>query len=384
MKTSSGPVKPILAEDDQAVSFAELFFDLVFVFSITQIVHLLHGAFDWVHVGRAVLVFWLVWWAWTQFTWALNAADTRHNLVLIGTIAATICAFFMAVSVPQSFDKYSWWFAAAYVAVRSIGLLLYLWVSWSDVGMRTAVRTFAMVSIAGLISAIAGGVIGGAGQYWLWGLTIVLDVVAASVGASSDNWNLHPKHFAERHGLFVIIALGETLIVAASAVAEEPMEGPLMLVSMLAVGITSAFWWIYFFRTKDHMEHAMASKTGKQQAALGRDVYSLLHFPMMCGLIIYAFAIEEAMMHPTEELTFEGKLALALGILLFAGGLVLSYWRATGRILYVRIIGICLIVSACLFIVGIGAIWTMGIALAGLIALSLVEEKLDWKKVSHA
>jgi low temperature requirement protein LtrA len=250
--------------------------------------------------------------------------------------------------------------------------------------MRAAVRTFAMVSIAGLISAIAGGVIGGAGQYWLWGLTIVLDVVAASVGASSDNWNLHPKHFAERHGLFVIIALGETLIVAASAVAEESMEGPLLLVSMLAVGITSAFWWIYFFRTKEHMEHAMASKTGKQQSEMGRDAYSLLHFPMICGLIIYAFAIEEAMMHPTDELTFEGKLALALGILLFIGGLVLSYWRATGKILYVRFIGICLIAGACLFIVGIGAVWTMGIALAGLIALSLVEEKLDWKKVSHA
>jgi low temperature requirement protein LtrA len=377
MKTNSGHQKPILANEDQPVSFAELFFDLVFVFSVTQVVHVLHGAFDWAHVGRAVLIFWLVWWAWTQFTWALNAADTRHNWIQLGTIVATACAFFMAVSVPESFDSCSWWFAAFYVAVRSIGLLIYLWVSWSEVGMRTAVKTFAVVSIAGLASVITGGILGGEAQYWFWGLTIVLDVIAASVGGNNESWNLHPKHFAERHGLFVIIALGETLIVAASAAASESWDTRLMTVSMLAVGITSCFWWLYFSKTKHQLEHAMSRHKGAAQSTMGRDVFSLLHFPMMCGLIIYAFAIEESMLHPYGALSFQARLALALGILLFPGGLVLAHWRATGRINSIRLVSAILISGACLFISGIAALWTLAIGFGGLLLLCVVEEKLE-------
>ena len=166
MKSSSESKKHILAEGDQAVSFAELFFDLVFVFCVTQVVHLLHGSFDWLHVGRAVLVFWLIWWAWTQFTWALNAADTEHNWIQKGTLLATAFAFFMAVAVPQAFAGGAIWFAITYVAVRSIGLLIYLWVAWSDTSMRTAVKTFGAVSIAGLVAVLIGGLIGGIAQYW--------------------------------------------------------------------------------------------------------------------------------------------------------------------------------------------------------------------------
>ena len=186
MNSATKPAKPILAPDDQAVSFSELFFDLVFVFSVTQVVHLLHGAFDWVHVGRAILVFWLVWWAWTQFTWALNAANTEHHLIQFATVIATAFAFFIAVSVPQTFTSFSWWFAISYVAVRSIGLLIYLWVSWGNRIMRKAVLTVSIISISGLVAVLAGGIMGGEPQYWFWGLAILLDVLAASIGANNE------------------------------------------------------------------------------------------------------------------------------------------------------------------------------------------------------
>jgi len=366
--------RSVLADSDQAVSFAELFFDLVFVFAITQVVHLIHGAFDWVHVGRAMLVFWLVWWAWTQFTWALNAADTRHHLVQLGTMIATAIAFFMAVSVPESFARSSWWFAVAYVAGRGIGLLIYLWVTWQDPAMRAAVRTFSVLSIAGLIAVLIGGYFGGTLQYWFWGLAIALDVMAAILGGSNEAWNLHPRHFAERHGLFVIIALGETLIVAASAVTEEYWDGYLLLVSLLSVGITSCLWWIYFFRAKDKLEHAVAEKTGSNRSTLARDVFSLMHFPLLCGLIIYAFAIEEAMLHPDEVMSFAARIALALGIFIFSTGIVLTIWRATGKILYGRLFLTCIISVAIVSIIGLHTMWTMGIALIGLISMCVMEE----------
>jgi len=380
MNLESTSKKSFLAGADQPVSFAELFFDLVFVFSITQVVHLLHDSFDWTHVGRAILVFWLVWWAWTQFTWALNAADTTHHRIQFSILLATALAFFMAVSVPQAFGNYAFLFALTYVIVRSIGLLIYLWVSWPDSEMRSAVRTFAVISIAGLVAAVAGGVVGGEAQYWLWGLTIVLDVLAATIGAGSEGWNLHPRHFAERHGLFVIIALGETLIVAAAAAAEEVWETNLLLVSAVAVGITSVLWWLYFFRIKDQLEHALAHVKGGIQSAMGRDVFSLLHFPMICGLIIYAYAIEEAMLQPSGPMAVQGRLALAAGTLLYSFSIVLCYWRATRKIMWWRIIFSISMAGVVIVCKETDVLYTLLICFSGLLLLCILEEKIERTK----
>ena len=132
--------QPISSPEDQSVTFVELFFDLVFVFSVTQVVGLLHGGLDWTVVGQAILVFWLVWWAWSQFTWALNAADTTHPFVQLGTLLATAVAFFMAVALPDAFGERALWFAVAYVLVRVIGLVLYAWVASEDSAQQAAVR----------------------------------------------------------------------------------------------------------------------------------------------------------------------------------------------------------------------------------------------------
>ena len=368
------PSKSILAPDDQPVGFVELFFDLVFVYAITQVVHLMHGSFDWAHVGKAILVFWLVWWAWTQFTWALNAADTKNHLVQLGTLAATAIAFFMAVSVPESFTRSSWWFAVAYVGGRSIGLAIYLWVTWQDPGMRSAVRTFSIFSISGLIAVLLGGYLGGQIQIWCWGLAILADVIAALIGARSDSWNLHAGHFSERHGLFIIIALGETLIIAASAVSEEFFNGALLIVSLLSVGITCCLWWLYFFRMKEKLEHAMASKSGSARSELGRDVYSLIHFPILCGLIIYAFAIEEAMVHPNDVMSLSARAALALGIFIYSIGICLASLRATGIIQYTRIVLTTVTALLIFFISDISTIATMVIAIICLLVMCVVEE----------
>jgi low temperature requirement protein LtrA len=130
---------------------------------------------------------------------------------------------------------------------------------------------------------------------------------------------------------------------------------------------------LYFFRIKERLEHALALQKGAAVSMMGRDVYSLIHFPMLCGLIIYAYAIEEALTHPNEPLTFSARFALALGIFLFSGSLVIAYWRATGKILGTRLISICLIAASCILIGNIGAIGSMAIVLAGLITLCLME-----------
>ena len=171
----------IVSPHDQKVTFVELFFDLVFVFSVTQVVGVLHHGLNGASVLQAVLVFWLVWWGWTQFTWALNAADTTHHLVELATLAATAVAFFMAVAVPDAFAAGALRFALPYVIVRVLGLMLYGWVAQAaDKAQHAAVQRFCYLSSAGLIAVLVGAVLGGPAQYWVWALAILLDVIAAA------------------------------------------------------------------------------------------------------------------------------------------------------------------------------------------------------------
>lgn len=370
---AAGP-RPIVSPDDQKVTFVELFFDLVFVFCVTQVVGLLHDGLDGVHIGQAVLVFWLVWWAWTQFTWALNAADTTHPLVGLGTLLATALAFFMAVAIPRAFEGGGIWFAVPYVAVRTFGLGLYGWVASADPSHRAAVRTFALVSVGGLAAVLVGGFVDDSTRYAFWGLAILLDVIAATIGAQSESWNLHPEHFAERHGLFVIIALGETLIVAAGGIAGNGWSPQLVAVAVLAVATTCALWWTYFAVAKPGLDRALESVRGAALSEMARDVFSLYHFPMLCGVILYAAAVEEAIVHPVAPFDDATRLALAAGIALFAGGMVAATWRARRRLLAPRLLLTLATGGALAAMPGLRPVPALSIAFAGMVAVAAWEQ----------
>jgi low temperature requirement protein LtrA len=369
-------VRSIVSPEDQSATFIELFFDLVFVFSVTQVVGLFHHGIHWSTVGQAVLVFWLVWWAWTQFTWALNAADTTHPLIDLLVLIATGVAFFMAVALPNAFHTHALSFAIPYVVVRIIGLGIYGWVARADRAHRAAVFTFGVLSSAGLLAVLLGGYFAGAAQYWLWGLAIGLDVLAAGIGGRLEGWNLHPKHFGERHGLFVIIALGETLIVAAGGLVGENWNGARTAVAVLAVATSCALWWTYFARAHASLEHAMGSVQGAAQSSMGRDVFSLLHYPMLCGVIAYAVAIEEAVAHPDQPLALSGRAALALGILLFVDGMAVAAWRATSRWAHRRVVFSGATAAAIIGLSGVSAGGSLAMACVGVVLIALAEQNL--------
>lgn len=258
----------------------------------------------------------------------------------------------MAVALPNAFHGSSLGFAVSYILVRMIGLAFQFWVSWADPTQRSAVRTFALISLGGLAAVLVGGLLVGAALYGFWGLAIVLDLVAAATGGQAEGWNIHPEHFAERHGLFVIIALGETLIVAASGVTGAVWTPDLIAVTGLAVAITCGLWWSYFPRTKPVLEHALTSKSGTERLEMARDVFSLLHFPMLCGVVAYAFVIEEAVAHPDEPLAIN---------------------RATGRLMLPRVLLLAGTVVAIL-VLGVAPLVSLSIAFAGVALIALLEQ----------
>jgi low temperature requirement protein LtrA len=328
MSSAPDAIDFVSSPGDQKVTYVELFFDLVFVFCVTQIVSLLHDGVTWRAVGEVVLVFWLVWWGWTQFTWALNAADTTHPRVEVATLVATGVAFFLAVGIPFAFHGHSLWFAGTYIAVRVLGLLVYDWVAWADESQRAAVRLFSLVSVGGMIAVLIGGIFGGTVQYISWGAAIVLDLAAAAVGGRAEGWNLHAGHFAERHALFVIIALGESLIVAALSLTDGEWPAVRVGAAILSVAIAGAMWWSYFVRNRIELEEALELAEGRDRSMLARDVYSIVHFPMMLGIVAYAATVEHALSHPSDPLSTSGRALLAASVVLFAGSMELALRRA--------------------------------------------------------
>jgi low temperature requirement protein LtrA len=251
---------------------------------------------------------------------------------------------------------------------------VYYWVAWSDPLQRRAVRVFGLFSLGGLAAVLAGALAGGTAQYVLWGLAITLDLLAAGIGGQLEGWNLHPDHFAERHGLIVIIALGETLIVAASGLVAAPSTPAAILTGILAVAVTCGLWWTYFRNARQVFEHHLAARQGSARSCLARDLFSVMHFPMLCGVIAMAVATEQALAHPDQPLAGDMRAALAGGAVLFVGGTAAATWRASGRAPLTRIL---LVAAAAIAVAVLGAnpIVAMGMLVVLLVAIAAIEHR---------
>jgi low temperature requirement protein LtrA len=358
---------------DQQVTFVELFFDLVFVFAITQVTKVVVEDLTWAGAGEALLVFWMIWWAWTQFTWALNPADTTHGVVRVVTLLATATGFLMAVNVPGAFAETGMWFAATYVLVRVLGLGIYLLVASAVPSQLAAVQPFAVRSSLPIALALVGGLVDSPARAWIWLAAVVLDIVAAGRSGSNEGWDVRPGHFAERHGLFVIIALGESLIVAGHSVVSTESSALLFGVALGAVAVICLMWWLYFGWWQAGMEHQLSIASGSAQPRLARDAYSLLHFVLLAGIIAVAAGTEEMVLHPEEPLPTVVRLTLALGIVLYLGGTDLAWWRATGRILIARTtVGLLLALS--IVLIETAALGEIGLVVGGLGLVVLLEQ----------
>lgn len=318
----------VRADTAQGATFVELFFDLVFVYAVTQLTSLVLHDLSPSGVAEAALLFWLVWWAWTQFTWTLNLADTEHVWVRLPTLAATAAAFFLAQSVPDAFGEAGAWFAVSYVLVRLIGLGVQAWVIGSD-QFESLVR-WASLSFVGIGLVLIGGFVSPELRVWFWLGALLADLVSA-VRAGRGVWVLEPGHFAERHGLIVIIALGESLIAAGVASSEVERGAIFAVTTAGAVIATCALWWTYFGTLQNRLEDRLAGQDDTTRGGFARDVFSFWHAAVVAGVIGVAVAFEEAIAHPEDALSAEAALALTVGAALFVGGLAAASARAGVR-----------------------------------------------------
>jgi low temperature requirement protein LtrA len=343
----------IRTSQPQAVAFVELFFDLVFVFAITQLTAETAHHLSAEGVVRSAIVGWLIWWAWTQFTWTLNPADTSHDLVRVVTLAATAAAFVMAASVPRAFTDEALWFALPYIAVRLLGLGLQVRVEMEREGAdHAAVYRWAGASLVGLGLVLVGSLAEPGLRSIIWLAAIGADFAAATWAGRQAVWDLNPAHLSERHGLFVIIALGESLIVAGAAIAAAPLTLGLMTAVGASIVIACLLWWTYFGWLKDSLEHRFAMASPDRLGPLARDAFSFAHFPLICGIVGFAVAVEETVAHPEDPMLPPVLAALGIGISLFVLSSALSLRVLGGPVLRVRI-AVLVLMAAVLAGVGV-------------------------------
>ncbi len=368
------PNSSLRASAGQTVTFVELFFDLVFVFAITQLTVLTAHDLTPDGILRSILLGWLIWWAWTQFTWTLNPADTTHVVVRVVTLAATGAALVMAASVPRAFAEDALWFAVPYVLVRALGLALQVGVDLARVGASHAgVLTWTALSVPGLVLVLAGAIVDPGSRPWIWLLAIVADVVAAAIAGRNATWDLNPAHLSERHGLFVIIALGESLIVAGTAVAND--ERSLVLAAAAAVTIVVAclMWWTYFGWLKDALEHRYAAAPPDRNGPLARDAFSLAHFPLIGGIVGFAVAIEAIAAHPDEPAPAAVVASLGIGVALFVASSALALRLCGGHVLRYRLVILGAMLVGLVVVAPLQPVWPLVVVAVALLAIVLIE-----------
>jgi low temperature requirement protein LtrA len=317
-------------ETEQRVTPLELFFDLVFVLSFTQVTATIAADSSWEGLGEGLLILAAVWWAWAGYGWLTNAIDADENVNRLAMFAAMGGMLVVSLAIPEAFGDLGLLFGCAYFFVRAMQMTLYLRNTRRDDDSSNleAITRLAPGLLIGSALLIVAGALDGGARTSLWILAILIDWSTPLLFGSSG-FHLHPGHFAERHGLIVIIALGES-IVAIGAGAGFEIETGEVIAAVLAIAAVASLWWAYFDIVAIVAERRLTEAPPGEQAPLARDSYSYIHFPMIAGIVLLAVGLKKTEMAVDEPLKTIPAIALCGGVALYLLAHIAFRYRNVG------------------------------------------------------
>jgi low temperature requirement protein LtrA len=312
--------------EEARVTALELFFDLVFVLALTQCTALMADTPTWEGIVQALLVLAVLWWSWGGYAWLTSVVDPEEGTVRMAIFAAMAAFLVAALAVPDAFGDDALVFACAYGIVRVAHIWLFAIASRDDPGLRRSVTGLAGSTAVGVSLLAAASLTDGVPQGALWAIAIAFDV-GVPLLFFAEGWQLLPSHFAERYGLIVIIALGES-IVAIGLGAQEIVDGGVIAAAVLGVALAAAFWWLYFDVIAWLGEKRLSQMApGREQNELARDSYSIIHFPIVAGIVLTAFGLKKTLEHVGDPLDAVPAAALVGGVAVYLLGHVAFRWR---------------------------------------------------------
>jgi low temperature requirement protein LtrA len=360
----------------QRATSLELFYDLVFVFAVTQVSHLLLRHLDWAGVGQSALVLMVVWWSWNYTTWVTNELDPESVVVRLMLIAVMLASLLMAVAIPEAFGDRALLFAGAYVAIQC-GRHLFLAFAAHERGTperERAERILIWFAIAGVFWIAGALVAEGTPRTLLWLIALTIDWTAprhlywlpGKGGGTSATWEVQTSHFAERFQLFVIIALGESIVLTGAPTSELELTGERLLAFAVAFLTTAAMWWLYFNYVATIAERRL--ELSPERTTLARDGYTYLHVVLIAGVIVSAVGDELTIAHPGEVLPGKEVAISVAGPAIYLLGHSLFRWRLTGSPGWKRPAG----ALACVAVGLLFGAWCSALVVAALVLATLV------------
>ena len=324
------PIIRTLTDGEQRATFFELFFDLVYVFAVTQLSHHLLDDITWAGAAETAFMLVALYWAWNYTTWMTNWFDPDTVPVRLVLVFVMLASLLMAVAIPQGFGDYALLFACAYSGLQ-IGRNTFV-VAVTPRGEFN--QNFRQILAWSLLSAplwVAGGIVDSEALRWvLWLCALGLDLAAPLLtywvpGAGStpmSKWQIEGAHFGERFQLFVIIALGESIVLACATASDTGLSVEVVAALLLAFLSSTALWWLYFGQMASTVLEWIRMATADERGQIGRDIYTYLHLPIIAGIVLVAVADELVIAHPMDDLHQAGALVALGGPALFLAGLM--------------------------------------------------------------
>jgi low temperature requirement protein LtrA len=380
----------ILAVAEEArVTPIELFFDLVFVFAITQVTALMGDDLSTEGIVRGLLVLSLLWWCWVGYAWLGNVVRADEGVGRVAMFGAMAAMFVVALSVPEAFDDLpGGWsgpvvIAIGYLAVRALHLAI-LWAAagaTDDQALRGQLIRWAPSVVGGTAILLVASQLDGTAQTLAWAAALVADYLG-TILAGASGWRLNSAgHFAERHGLIIIIALGESIVAIGLGVVHVPVSGPIVAASVLGLTLAGAIWWAYFDVVSLIAERILRRLRGASRARLARDAYSFLHLPMIAGIVLMALGLEEVLAAVAGEgghtigdpLATLPLVAMYCGVALFLVGHVAFTFRVEQIVKVRRLVAAAVMLALIPVGLELSALGALALLVAVMVVLIVVE-----------
>jgi low temperature requirement protein LtrA len=295
---------PAGTEESHRVTFFEIFFDLVFVFAITRVISFMTHSLTFLTLTQGLILLLLLWWSWTAYAWLGNQVRADQGLIQVGMLVAMAALFVAGLVMPdawgggESLDP-PLIVAITFAVVRAIYILSYLYAAGDDRRLRMELLLETIPQSLALVAIIVGAVLGGTALTALWAGAFVIDFGSGRIISTLiSGYQLRsPAHFAERHGLVLIIALGESLISVGVGAGPSITRGIVLVAAGIGFAIAVCLYWLYFANVREVASRALGEASEVRRAQIGRDAYTFAHFPMIAGILYMAVGIEEVVVH---------------------------------------------------------------------------------------
>ncbi len=327
----------------------------------------------------------MLWWAWAAYAWLTNTIDPEEGIVRLAMFGAMGAMLIASFAVPDAFGDDAFLFACAYAIVRIAHLVLYAVAGRGDRELLAAVARLGVGSALGVGLLFVAAALDGKLQVTVWAVAIASDLLGPYVGRARG-WHLSPGHFVERHGLIVIIALGES-IVALGAGATSDLDAGVIVAALLGFSVAACLWWAYFDVVAIVAERRLTETEGNAQLAMARDSYSYLHLPMVAGIILFAVGVKKTLGDVGEPLKLVPAVALCGGVAMYLGAHILFRLRNVRSLNKPRLVVTGILVALVPAALALPALATLGLVTAvcvGLIAYEAIRYAEARDRVRHA